>query len=83
MERLHILLYGGTIMFWIGIIVGILLCAVAYFGLYLWATRHIFKSPDEYWDSIGIVYDATQNRESELQLVYDGDIQDSVTLEEW
>lgn len=69
-------------MFWIGLIVGIVLCVLVYFVAYWYVTRSIFKSPDEYWDTCGMIYDATQNRESELQWVQDGEVQDSVTLEE-
>ena len=70
-------------MFWIGLIVGIMLPVLVYFVAYTWVTRSVFRNPDEYWDTIGLVYDGALNRESELQLIYDGEVQDSVILEEF
>ena len=60
-------------MFWIGLIVGILLTVAAWIGMYFWIIRENFNgSHEEYWDSVNVLYEATQNRECELQLVKDG-----------
>lgn len=61
-------------MFWIGLIVGIVLCVLAYACIYWYGTHRICSSPDEYWDCIGAVYEATQNRESTLIVEHNGEV---------
>ena len=69
-------------MFWIGLIVGLLIPVIVYFVAYLFVTRIMFDSPDEYWDAIGAVHEAVCNRESEIQVWHHGELINSVTLEE-
>ena len=69
-------------MFWIGMIVGIVFCVTVLFGMYLYVTRVRFKSPDEYWDTIGAIYDCTANRESELQVLHNDQLLNVVVFEE-
>lgn len=69
-------------MFWLGLIVGMVVAVIA---LVVWLTVNIkkyFNTTEEYWNVIDVVYDATQNRESQLQLLKDGEIINEVTLEE-
>lgn len=60
-------------MFLLGLFVGILLVVAAWIGMYFKIIKDDFNnSHEEYWDSINMVYEATQNRACELQLVKDG-----------
>lgn len=61
-------------MFWIGLIVGILLCVLALAYAYWDCTHRICSSPEEYWDCITAVYEATQNRESTLIVEHNGEV---------
>ena len=67
-------------MFWIGLIVGIVLCVVLYYVAYLYVTHDICSSPDEYWDCIRAIYEATQNRESIITVGHNGEVIYDVAL---
>jgi hypothetical protein len=69
-------------MFWIGLIVGLAIWALVTWLCYWLNTRVIFKSPDEYWAGQKALWECADNRESEIQVWYDGEQQNAVVFEE-
>lgn len=70
-------------MFWIGLIVGIILGAVAFGSIGWWfTTRVLCNSPEEFEGVYNVMVDATQNRESEIQVIHDGEVLNRVVFKD-
>ena len=68
-------------MFWIGMFLGFIIGFIALFAVSCWyCATHLCNSWDEFADSIVLIGEASDNRESELRLCKDGDVLDSVAF---
>jgi FtsZ-interacting cell division protein ZipA len=69
-------------MFWIGLIVGVLIAAVALIAIIAWTFWATKMDLDEYRGYLDVVSAALNNRESTLQVYHNGELLDEVTFVE-
>ena len=77
---LHIL--GGTNMFWIGMIVGIIIATIVIVGFIAYACWVVYGSWNTFEDMCYVTMAASENRESEVRVYHDGEILDVAVFEE-